>query len=199
MPALLPTDFSCRIVWLGYNADREQGLENVSARQLTVGFGGAEQDSRYGLTRPSCGRLQRQFPRGTTVRNTRQFCIMSAEELGKIAENMGVAALKPEWLGCNIVVQGLPDLSHLPPSSRLISTSGTGLCVDLENRPCHLPAKVIEQHLPGKGGAFKTAAKGLRGVTAWVEREGVLQLGDVLVLHVPDQPIWPHLDRARGL
>jgi hypothetical protein len=60
----------------------------------------------------------------------------------------------------------------------------------MENRPCHLPAKVIDAHLPGVGGRFKTAAQGRRGVTAWVEREGVLRLGEMLRLHIPDQPAW---------
>jgi MOSC domain-containing protein YiiM len=64
----------------------------------------------------------------------------------------------------------------------------------MENRPCHLPAKVIDAYLPGAGGRFKAAAKGRRGVTAWVEREGRLALGETLRLHVPDQPDWrPHL------
>ena len=34
------------------------------------------------------------------------------------------------------------------------------------------------------------AAKGLRGVTAWVERPGCLRIGDPLRLHVPDQRPW---------
>jgi MOSC domain-containing protein YiiM len=52
--------------------------------------------------------------------------------------------------------------------------------------------------VPGYGKAFKGAAKGLRGVTAWVEREGMLRVGDTITLHVPDQPVWPHLDAARA-
>jgi len=60
-----------------------------------------------------------------------------------------------------------------------------------------LPAKVIDEDAPGFGKAFKSASQGRRGVTAWVEREGVLRLGDVMRLHIPDQPVWPHLDRAR--
>jgi hypothetical protein len=43
---------------------------------------------------------------------------------------------------------------------------------------------------PGKGAAFKPAAKGLRGVTAWVEREGLFRIGDAITLHIPDQRAW---------
>ena len=43
----------------------------------------------------------------------------------------------------------------------------------------------IERDLPGQGKSFKAHAKGKRGVTAWVERPGELDLGDVLRLHCP--------------
>ncbi|MEM6942014.1 MAG: hypothetical protein AAF509_18060 [Pseudomonadota bacterium] len=33
-------------------------------------------------------------------------------------------------------------------------------------------------------------AEGRRGVTAWVEREGMLRVGDTLRLHVPGQRAW---------
>ena len=51
----------------------------------------------------------------------------------------------------------------------------------------------------GKGKAFKTAAKDRRGVTAWVEREGTLRMGDVLRLHVPDQRPWAQMGAARAI
>ena len=128
----------------------------------------------------------------------RQFSVLSAEEIAEIAERMGTEALDPSWLGATLVLEGLPDFSHLPPSSRLQGPDGVTLVVDMQNRPCQLPAKVIEDHLPGIGKKFKGAADGRRGVTAWVEREGVLRLGDVMRLHVPDQRAWGHLDTARG-
>jgi hypothetical protein len=42
----------------------------------------------------------------------------------------------------------------------------------------------------GQGRAFKEAARDRRGVTAWVEREGRLALGEGLRLHVPGQRAW---------
>jgi len=60
----------------------------------------------------------------------------------------------------------------------------------MENRPCSLPARPIEAQHTGVGGAFKAAAQGRRGVTAWVEREGVFRLGDDITLHIPDQRGW---------
>jgi len=76
----------------------------------------------------------------------------------------------------------------------LQNAEGTTLVVDIENGPCNLPAREIESEAPGHGKGFKAAAQGKRGVTAWVEREGPLALGDELRLFVPNQPIWPHLD-----
>ena len=90
-------------------------------------------------------------------------------------------------LGASVVVSGIPDFSHLPPSSRLQGPDGATVTVDMQNRPCQFPAMTIEAAQPGHGKAFRTAAKGLRGVTAWVEREGCFRIGDQLRLHVPDQ------------
>ncbi|MGA1614663.1 MAG: MOSC domain-containing protein, partial [Lutimaribacter sp.] len=123
--------------------------------------------------------------------------VLPAEDQHVIADRMGLPALQPEWLGASMVVEGLPDFTHLPPSARLQAPSGATLVVDMENRPCTLPARAIEAHHPGFGAAFKAAAKGRRGVTMWVEREGAVALGDTLRLHIPDQPVWAHLGAAR--
>lgn len=115
---------------------------------------------------------------------------MSAEELAQIAAALGLEEFDPTWAGATMVIAGLPDLSHLPPSSRLQVQGGATIVVDMQNRPCHLPAPVIEAAHQGHGKAFKRAAQGLRGVTAWVECEGVVNVGDTVTLHVPDQRAW---------
>ncbi|MFV2003218.1 MAG: MOSC domain-containing protein, partial [Paracoccaceae bacterium] len=106
------------------------------------------------------------------------------------ASKIGIEWIDPAWLGASMVVRGIADFTHLPPSSRLQTQDGTTLTVDMVNRPCNLPARVIEQDAPGVGKAFKAAAVGVRGVTAWVEREGPIRVGDTLRLHVPDQRGW---------
>ena len=192
MPALLKTKFKGRITWLGINTERGETLRSVSLSKAFASFSGFEGESHAGLTRPSCLRVIQQYPRDTNIRNTRQFAICSAEELQQIASNMGVAELDPAWLGSSIIIEGIPDFTLIPPASRLQSSTGATLCVDMENRPCNLPAKVINEALPKQGQKFKTAAKGLRGVTAWVECEGLLRVGDTITLHIPCQPVWPH-------
>ena len=198
MPALIPTAFAARIVWLGLVPDRDASLRSRPVEEIAVGFAGFEGEAHGGLTRPSCSRVTGLHPKGTEIRNARQIAIVSAEEMAEVATRMGLESFDPAWSGASVVVEGLPDFSRLPPSSRLQAQDGTTLVVDMENRPCHLPVRVIDEDAPGLGRAFKASAKGRRGVTAWVEREGTLRLGDALRLHVPDQRAWRHLDEARG-
>jgi hypothetical protein len=190
MPALKPTDHHGRIVWLGTVPDRDAQLASVPRETLRLRFAGPEGEAHGGITRPSCSRVVAQHPRGTEIRNVRQLCIMSAEELSEIAQGIGTDRFDPAWAGATLVLEGIADLSHLPPSARLQGPDGATVVVDMQNRPCHLPAAVIEADAPGHGRAFKTAAKGRRGVTAWVEREGVLRLGESMRLHLPDQRPW---------
>jgi hypothetical protein len=96
-----------------------------------------------------------------------------------------------------MVIEGIPDFSHIPPGSRLQGASGATLVVNLNNRPCTIPSRAIEAAHPGFGKAFKPAAEGRRGVVAWVEREGSFALGDTLRLHIPDQRGWKFMAEAR--
>jgi hypothetical protein len=197
MPALVPTAFIGRITWLGLVPDRARGLVAQAADRLDLRFDGPQGETHGGLTRLSCSRVTGLYPKNTVIRNVRQLSVLGAEDLAAIASAMGVETLDPALVGASLVIEGIPDFSHLPPSSRLQAEGGATLVVDMENRPCTLPAKPIEAALPGHGRAFKPAAAGRRGITAWVEREGTLTLGEAVRLHVPDQPVWAHLDAAR--
>jgi MOSC domain-containing protein YiiM len=139
----------------------------------------------------------KQHPRDTEIANVRQLCLVSAEEMAGVAAEMGLERMDYAWVGASVVLEGIPDFTHLPPSSRLQGPDGVTLVVDMENRPCQEPAVTIDKALPGRGKGFKPAAAGRRGVTAWVEREGVLRLGDQIRLHVPDQRVWAHLEAVR--
>ncbi|SEV89406.1 MOSC domain-containing protein [Cognatiyoonia koreensis] len=191
MPALKPTQFSGTITWLGYVPHRDDPtLATEKLTKMPLDFGGYAGDCHAGLTRPSCSRVTSQHPRGTEIRNTRQLSIVSAEECAEVAGTLGLDTLDPVWVGASIVISGVPDFSHLPPSSRLQTQHGVTLIVDMQNRPCQFPAMTIARVKPGFGKDYKAAAKGKRGVTASVERCGVLQVGDVVTLHIPDQRAW---------
>lgn len=197
MPALIPTEFYAEILWLGRVADSVDDLRAEPLEAMDLSFEGVEDDCHAGLTRPSCSRVLAQHPRGTTIANTRQLSILSAEELEQISDSLGIGEFDPAWVGASMILRGIPDFTHVPPSSRLQADNGTTLVVDMENRPCVLPGRVIERQNPGHGTAFKTAAINKRGVTAWIEREGTLQVGDILRLHIPDQRAWAHLKNVR--
>lgn len=197
MPALKPTRFVATITWLGVVGDRAAALPSTPVDRLRATFAGPEGEAHGGLIRPSCSRVVAQYPKGTPIRNTRQFSVLSAEDLAAIAADMGIDTLDPALVGATMVLSGLPDFTHLPPSSRLQGEAGATLVVDMENRPCQLPARPIEARHPGHGARFRNAARGRRGVTAWVEREGEFRVGEQMTLHVPDQPVWAHLDAAR--
>ncbi len=197
MTALKPTNFVGEIAYLG-RVSVDGVLASQPETSVFAGFGGVAGERHGGLTRASCSRVLPQYPRGTAIRNTRQFSILSDEDMAAIAAAMGLDSLPPHLLGASLVLRGIPDFSHVPPGSRLQATSGATLVVDMENRPCVYPGKGIEAAFPGHGKRFKPAAKGRRGITAWVEREGTLTLGDSLRLHIPDQPVWAHLDAARS-
>lgn len=198
MPALKPTDFKAVIKWIGRVEDREAGLRSVPLERAMLTFAGLEGEAHGGITRASCSRVTTQYERGTEIANVRQLSVLSVEEMAAIAAEMRLETLQPEHLGASLVIEGIPDFTHVPPSSRLQAPSGAVLVIDMENRPCIYPAKEVEAEHEGYGRAFKPAARGRRGVTAWVEHGGEIALGDELVLHVPDQPVWPHLDRARA-
>ena len=199
MPALIPTNFTATVEWLGVQRRPVEALEifGEAVDVMPLTFAGFEAEVHAGETRPSCSRVKAQHPKGTTIRNVRQLCVVSAEEMEAVASTLGMDHINPAWVGASVVLRGIPDFTHLPPSSRLQGPDGVTLVVDMENHPCQEPAVTMAKATGGQGKAFKSAAQGKRGVTAWVEREGTLHIGDVLRLHIPAQPVWPHLETAR--
>lgn len=172
------------------NSTPDEDLSSSRITSARVSYAGLEGESHSGLVRLSCVRVRHQYKEGTEIRNTRQISIVSVEELAAIADNMGIAELKPEWVGANLLVSGIPDFTKIPPSTRLIFAGGASLVVDLENSPCKYPGEIIDRHHPGKGSLFAKAAYGRRGVTAWVEREGHINTGDTIKVHIPPQQIY---------
>ncbi|MDF1872242.1 MOSC domain-containing protein [Vannielia sp.] len=191
MAGLVKIEATATITWLGHVESREATLRSVPLERMVLGFEGPQGEDHGGFMRPSCSRVLALYPeRGTEIRNTRQLSIISAEELEEIRQSLGLEGLPPSYLGASIVVKGLRDFSHIPPGTRLQAPSGATLTVDVENGPCNLPAREIEDDHPGHGKGFKAAAKAKRGVTAWVERPGEIAIGERFSLFIPDQPAW---------
>ena len=153
-------------------------------QEVTTTFEGFPEDRHSGKTRKSGGREKVQYRSGTVIRNNRQWSALSEEELILIAEKMGVNQVKPEWVGANLIFEGIPNFSKLPPLSHIIinpdSPDFVCLIVFEENGPCQHPNKVIAKETQGQPwkSTFMVAAKGLRGTVGWVDRPGIIRVGD---------------------
>lgn len=185
-------DSKCRgvVASLCIHSSRQKDISTTPADSVNVSFAGFEGDSHTGLTRKACVRVKKQYQSGTVIRNTRQISIVSAEELQMIADAMNITQIQPEWLGANLCVTGIPDFTHVPPASRLMFSGGAALVIDVENEPCKYPADIVDTHYPGSGKLFVKHAIHRRGVTAWVEREGLISVHDKIEVHVPVQRQW---------
>ncbi|TCK28790.1 MOSC domain-containing protein [Ancylobacter aquaticus] len=167
------------------------GFATREVAALAVTLEGIEGDRHAGLARAADSRVP-WYPRGASIRNTRQVSLVCLQELAEIARRLGVAEIAPEWIGANLVIEGVPHLTGLPPGTRLHFAGGAALVAEGENAPCrHAGAAIAAQ--TGQGDAelgFAKVAKGLRGLVAWVERAGTLSAGTTLELRVPAQRLW---------
>lgn len=165
--------------------------ESLVAHQVPVldlDFGGVLGDRHYGVARPANTRQARYYPPGTMIRNRRQLTVVSVEELAEVASRLEVSEVRAEWLGANLLVEGIPHLSALPMGTRLLFPSGVGLVCEGVNQPCRLPGKVLQEHFPQSGAQsqFVRAAYGRRGIAASVECPGAIRRRDRAVVMPPE-------------
>jgi MOSC domain-containing protein YiiM len=175
-----------------------RGFVTAKVTALDLSFEGIAGDHHAGLTRKAGGR-EPWYPRGTEMRNERQVSIVAADELKAIADEIGLPHVRPEWLGANIVLNGIPHLSMLPPRT-LLFFGGVTLKVDGQNAPCSHAARAIAAGLTAEGYertdetrlilAFKDAAKRRRGLVAWVEKPGTIESGSPVSARLPEQWIY---------
>lgn len=191
MPTFKKADFEGRVLDLLAKTDDSESIESAKVESMPLSFAGVEGEAHSGLTRPSCVRVTMIYEEGTPIANARQLTLVSREEIEEVANAMEIPGIEPEWLGANLLLEGIPHLTLLPPSSRLLFESGACLVVDMLNEPCAYPAKVIESHHPKKGRFFVKNAREKRGVTAWVEKEGTISKGDRIEVFLPTQRAWP--------
>ncbi len=173
------------------------GFETRPVDSATVDFEGFVLDGlrgerHRGLARKADARVP-WFPRGTPIRNSRHVSIVAADELAAIAAALGIPVVDPAWLGANLVVEGVADLSMLPRGTRLFFPGFATLAVEDQNAPCRGPGKAIAARHPDRPGLdldFVKVAKRLRGLVAWVERPGTMRAGDTVSLRLPEQWVY---------
>jgi hypothetical protein len=160
-----------------------EGAATEELAEVAVEWDGFLGDKHFGATKPA-GSSQKTYPKGTEVRNTRQVSIVSSEELNQMADALGVPEIKPDWVGANMLISGIPKFSKLQPGTRLHFPDGVGLVIEGENMPCTTAGSTVQEHYPdieNLVSAFPKKALGKRGVVAWVERPGLIRKGDSVV------------------
>jgi hypothetical protein len=164
-------------------ADQEGSLISRQVAEVEVSLEGFSGDKHAGFTRRADGRTP-EYPRGTRIRNDRQVSLVSREELQQVAERLELAEIRPEWLGANQLLGGIPGLSALPHNTRLRFSGGVVLVVQAENMPCVGPGRVLAAQIgrPELEREFPRAALHLRGLVAVVERGGTLRPGEHLAV-----------------
>ena len=116
------------------------------------------------------------------------------EDLADIAAALGIDELRPEWIGANLLLGGIPHLSLLPPRTLLIFESGATVRIDGDNGPCKKSGKAIAAAIgdrPDIEFGFVAAARQRRGLVGWVEREGLIRPGDTVTAMTWRQTLYP--------
>ncbi|RAL22728.1 MOSC domain-containing protein [Thermoflavimicrobium daqui] len=169
-------------------ADQTESFVTRRLEEADLTYGGIPGDRHFGITARADTR-QPMYPKDTEIFNRRQISILSVEELDVIAKELGVKAILPEWLGANLLISGLSNLTQLTMGSRLLFPSGAGLVCMGENRPCRFPGEVIQKNLPmvpELEKKFVRAAYKKRGIVCLVERPGTIKPGDQIKILVND-------------
>lgn len=160
-----------------------ENFVTASRQSLEFALGGIPGDRHFGHERLSGGREKKEYPRNTPIHNNRQWSAVSTEEIEGIAEKMQLDRILPEWMGANLMISGIADLSHLPPLSKLRIFRNNELIAVLavygQNRPCIHPHRAMEAAV-GKElkVPFTIAAADTRGLVGWVEKAGIVNIGD---------------------
>ena len=167
-------------------------LTSAPVAELRLDFGGVSGDRHFGFTRKA-GAREPWYPRGTVIRSGREVSIVSRDELAEVARRLEIPELPPEWIGANLVIEGVPDLSLLPSGTRLFFEGDASVVVEEINGPCRDAGRLIARHAGGRPDLellFPKVALGLRGVVASVERAGTVRAGTVVIVRIPEQRLY---------
>ncbi|MBY7144845.1 MOSC domain-containing protein [Virgibacillus sp. NKC19-3] len=161
-------------------ANQDDTFVTTKTEEAVLEYGGIPGDLHFGLTK-FAGARESMYKRGTEIFNRRQISIVSVEECAWIAEKLEVEQILPEWLGANIAIKGLGNLTKLAPGSRIVFPSGAGILCEGENLPCTQPGEVIQHKYPANANLttrFVKASLGQRGIVGIVECPGKIRTGD---------------------
>jgi hypothetical protein len=160
-------------------------------KELLFTTKGISGDRHFGYDTLSGGRSKSMYPKGTLVRNNRQWLAVSPEEVLQISQNLGLEGrLTPELLGASMLIEGWPQLTKLPPMTHLLFSKQDTLETPRQDDvmlivyagaiPCAVAGKSLANHfeMPRLESEFVKGAWNMRGTTGWVEKGGIIRPGD---------------------
>ena len=191
LPAIQPAQKINGTITGLYKADGSDYVTKA-VDELPLTFDGIPGDYHAGPTRRS-GAREPWYPRGTEMRNERQLSILSPQELRIVAKRLDIPELKPEWIGGNLLLDGIEAFTMLPPRTLLFFENGVTIKIDGDNGPCRDSGRSIAQHVgdrPDIELAFPQQAQHLRGLVGWIEKEGTVSVGEKFEARIPPQWIY---------
>lgn len=168
---------------------------STAVEELQLDFGGVPGDFHAGQTRKSTSR-EPWYPRGTEIRNERQLSLIAPDEMKLIAQRLEIPKIKPEWIGANLLLEGIDNFTMLPPRTLLFFEGGVTIKIDGDNGPCRIAGRSIAGHFEGREDietGFSKHGQHLRGLVGWVEKPGSILLGEEFEARIPPQWIYEKL------
>ena len=176
-------------VSVGGNEDLSKDLQD----HIELDFDGIVGDQHAGHSREAYS--GEREPKGSILRNDRQWSGASVEELAVISERLDLSEnISPATVGANICVEGIADFSLLPGGTRLKFPSGAALRVEAYNPPCiHMGAQIAKKYVTNSGkpltnGQWLKPASGRRGLVGVVDVPGKIKAGDEVTVEVFKSP-----------
>lgn len=170
----------------------EETVEKFPEPELTLDRNGVIGDRFYGPTRYSNSRH-------TVVPNERMWSAVTIEDVtfalahwNKLLRDKQLPArlteLDPAWFGPNICFSGMIAFSLVPPGTKFVFSGGPILIVAEENQPCMNAAQFIADQYADqdvKPELFVKAALLHRGLVGYVEKGGIMRVGDTASVVYP--------------
>jgi hypothetical protein len=148
----------------------------------------------YGVVGDRHTGVMRTRSNGQVVPNLRHFTAITPQELGTVAEALGVPYIDPAWINANMVVAfdgPGPLTATLEFGARLCDASGTAIFqVEGAVEPCLEAGEIIASHFPDlhvRGERFPKCAIGRRGIYGVALVEATIRQGDVLTVQQEGQ------------
>ena len=172
--------------------DRNSGFVTTAMDALSLTFEGIPGDRHSGWTRRAGGR-EPWYPRGAEMRNERQISLLAPDELLQIAERLGVAEVRPEWIGGNLLIDGVSCFSMLPSGTRLSFEGEAVIVIGAREPSMPFLGRLDRAPLSRQAGnrtRILQSCRRLRGLVGWAERPGVIRPGGAVAVQIPEQWIY---------